>query len=64
MTKRYKDMDVSELKLERARLINILQNHPKPNTYKQTKKSLERVNNLLVERYYDEKISKNNLLAY
>ena len=64
ITKRYKDMDVSELKLERARLINILQNHPKPNTYKQTKKSLERVNNLLVERYYDEKISKNNLLAY
>ena len=64
ITKRYKDMDVSELKLERARLIHILQNHPKPNTYKQTKKSLERVNNLLVERYYDEKISKNNLPAY
>ena len=39
ITKRYKDMDVSELKLERARLINILQNHPKPSTYKQTKKN-------------------------
>ena len=48
MTKAYKDMDKSELKLERARLIHILQNHPKPNTYKQTKKSLERVNRLLV----------------
>ena len=50
MTKAYKDMDIDELKLERARLVNILQNHPKPNTYKQTKKSLERVNKLLVEK--------------
>ena len=50
MNKPYKEMDKSELKLERSRLIHILQNHPKPNTYKQTKKSLERVNKLLVER--------------
>ena len=59
MTKPYKEMDKSELKLERARLINILQNHPKPNTYKQTKKSLERVNNLLAERIVNEITSTN-----
>lgn len=50
MTKPYKELNVDELKLERARLKNILQNHPKPNTYKQAKKSLERVEKLLVER--------------
>lgn len=50
MSKAYKDMDYSELKLERARLKYILCNHPKPNTYKQTKKSLERVEKLMVER--------------
>ena len=47
MTKAYKDMDLSELSMERLRLKNILQNHPKPNTYKQSKKSLERVENLM-----------------
>ena len=47
MSKAYKDMDLSELSMERLRLKNILQNHPKPNTYKQSKKSLERVENLM-----------------
>lgn len=50
MSKAYKDMNLDELKLERARLEHILQNHPKPNTYKQTKKALERVMNLMMER--------------
>lgn len=50
MSKAYKDMDLSELKLESARLIHILQNHPKPNTYKQTKKALERIDKLIAER--------------
>ena len=50
MCKPYKELNVVELKAERLRLKYILSNHPKPNTYKQAKKSLERVEKLLVER--------------
>lgn len=49
MCKAYKDMDISELSLERMRLKYILRNHPKPIEYKQTKKSLERVEKLIAE---------------
>lgn len=49
MSKAYKDMDLTELSMERLRLKHILQNHPKPNTYKQSKKSLERVENLMAK---------------
>lgn len=47
MSKAYKDMDVSELSLERMRLKYILRNHPKQIEYKQAKASLERVENLM-----------------
>ena len=50
MSKAYKDMSVEELEMERLRLKCILMNHPKPNTYKQTKKSLERVEKLIVDK--------------
>ena len=50
MSKAYKDMDVSELSMERMRLKYILRNHPKPIEYKQTKKSLERVEKLIVDK--------------
>ena len=49
MSKAYKDMDISELSLERMRLKHILRNHPKPNEYKQAKASLERVEKLIAE---------------
>lgn len=50
MSKAYKDMDISELSMERMRLKYILRNHPKPIEYKQTKKSLERVEKLIVDK--------------
>lgn len=50
MTKPYKELDLTELSMERIRLICILKDKPKPNTYKQTKKSLERINNLIVDK--------------
>ena len=49
MCKAYKDMDISELSLERMRLKHILRNHPKPIEYKQAKASLERVENIMAE---------------
>jgi len=47
MSKAYKDMNVSELSMERMRLKYILRNHPKPIEYRQTKKSLEKVEKLM-----------------
>lgn len=47
MSKAYKDMDLSELSMERLRLKHILTNKPQPIEYKQTKKSLERVEKLI-----------------
>lgn len=55
MTQPYKDLNISELSMERLRLKQILQNHPKPNTYKQTKKSLERIEKLIVDKILEEK---------
>lgn len=49
MCKAYKEMDISELSLERLRLKHILRNHPKQIEYKQAKASLERVEKLIVE---------------
>ena len=49
MCKAYKDMDISELSLERLRLKHILRNHPKQIEYKQAKASLERVEKLIAE---------------
>lgn len=49
MSKAYKDMNLTELSMERLRLKHILRNHPKPNTYKQSKKSLEREENLMAQ---------------
>ena len=47
MCKAYKDMDLTELSMERMRLKHILKNHPKQIEYKQAKASLERVENLM-----------------
>ena len=47
MCKAYKDMDISELSMERMRLKHILRNHPKQIEYKQAKASLERVEKLM-----------------
>ena len=52
-SKAYKDMDLSELKMERLRLVRILSSHPKPNTYKQTKKALNRINDLMAQKVAD-----------
>lgn len=49
MSKAYKDMDLGELKMEQLRLKYILRNHPKPIEYKQSKKSLQRVENLMAK---------------
>jgi len=58
MSKAYKDMDVSELSMERMRLKYILRNHPKPIEYKQTKKSLERIEKLIVDKLTENKYEK------
>lgn len=47
MCKAYKNMDLTELSVERIRLKYILRNHPKPIEYKQAKASLETVENLM-----------------
>lgn len=62
MTKPYKELDLSELKLERARLQHILGNKPKPNVYKQTKKSLGKINNLIAMRV-SENLVHNTQIA-
>ena len=46
-SKSYKEMTISELCGEQARLKYIITHHPKPFTYKQTKKALERINRLI-----------------
>ena len=52
-SKAYKDMDLKELKMERLRLVRILGSHPKPITYKQTKKALNRINDLMAQKVAD-----------
>ena len=49
MCKAYKDMDLTELSMERLRLKHILRNHPKQIEYKQAKASLERVETLMAK---------------
>ena len=58
MTKAYKDMDISELSLERMRLKHILQNKPTPKTYRCTKASLEKVEKLLVDKVVEAKLNE------
>ena len=50
MTKPYKELTLVELKCERMRLCYILGNHPKPNTYRQTKASLNRIDDLIAKK--------------
>ena len=50
MCKAYKDMDLTELSVERMRLKYILRNHPKQIEYKQAKASLETVEKLMSEK--------------
>ena len=47
MCKAYKNMDLTELSVERLRLKHILRNHPNRIEYKQAKASLETVENLM-----------------
>lgn len=56
MCKAYKDMDVSELSMERMRLKQILKNHPKPIEYKQTKKSLEKIEKLIIDKLTENRL--------
>lgn len=48
--KPYKEMSIQELSGEQARLKYIITHHPKPFTYKQAKKSLERINRLIAQK--------------
>ena len=43
-------MSIQELSGEQARLKYIITHHPKPFTYKQAKKSLERINRLIAQK--------------